>query len=619
MKIGWRIIMITLTAHVLGACSGDRELFCNSQATQDAIHLSTSLQSVGTKTRAADEQNSGNFVSGQYIDFFITKNDGVSTTTTKTTGTTGASGAISNLTTTVYWPVNGSAVNIYGWYPSRSTTDVLSTGAPTSTQSLFEYNDDLSGTGTFTIAADQSGYNASRINDLMVGVPQSTSVIRPSNNAAIPMSFTHLLSKVAVTIKPGDGLELSDLTGASVTIPGVYNQVLISKMNPAASQVSSIWKPADLTVTTQTSTTCDLKILTANNDSKLVESSVHTGYTGVAILPAQNLNTNTKVMSITLTAGGTINCALPHDLAAGSVYSYTITLNRNGISVSSTVNDWALDTSGGSNAFSRPKLPLEYVAVGNIKGSAAGTNGWAIDGENLTVNSATSYCWVYKWDFVESNFINPVLCSDGCYYHLPTTYEWRSVIPRDPLVKTDILGTIWSITEQNVVVDGSIIKDFESDFYSATECIVYGHRYKGTAYESAWRYEMKELGTTTGRLVIDAVYLGESSGIDIDNIKNESYWASQFGNVVSRVFPACGWCYPASSSSSTQPNQAAKGCGLYWSASSGSYISPTNGNQSVRDMIFRVSPLQIVSDYTGHAPTWGFESVRLFSGNMSPI
>lgn len=356
MKKDWRIILLSAMGPGLMACSGDLERFEYPQIAQDEIHLSTRLQSSDDIfTRASDEQNSGYFVSGQYIDFYVYKSDGVSTAWEKTTRITGESGAINNSTgTAIYWPANSSAVQIYGWYPSTSTTNVKSSGSATTSASCFAYTpSDLTSSGTFTIASDQSGTNATRINDLMVGVAPTAVDITRDNYASssVPLYFTHLLSKIKVTVTVGEGVSSSVLSGATVTIPGIYTQVTLSSMNPVRKQVdlgsgNYTYYPADAyNVTTNTGTgapTADLNIMTLSNA---------TSATGVAIIPPQDLST--KMLTITLSNNGVAQYNFPHNIEARKVYTYTVTLNRTGISVTTTISDWGSSESITSGTIDR--------------------------------------------------------------------------------------------------------------------------------------------------------------------------------------------------------------------------------------------------------------------------
>ncbi|MFI3303080.1 MAG: fimbrillin family protein [Rikenellaceae bacterium] len=69
-----------------------------------------------------------------------------------------------------------------------------------------------------------------------------------SSSAAVVMSFNHLLSKVSLTIKEGDGLEKSDLAGLVVTLTDITTTADFNLEDPTASSLTN--SDGELTLTT---------------------------------------------------------------------------------------------------------------------------------------------------------------------------------------------------------------------------------------------------------------------------------------------------------------------------------------------------------------------------------
>ena len=93
----------------------------------------------------------------------------------------------------------------------------------------------------------------------------------------------------------------------------------------------------------------------------------------------------------------------------------------------------------------------------------------------------------------------------------------------------------------------------------------------------------------TAQLKVECVYLGEAgASMPIATISNDSWWSSQpSANIVTRIFPAAGYIYPAAvSGSGTLGSRGISGffwsgpeygSSLAWLANFGSYGAIANG------------------------------------------
>ncbi len=325
----FKLFLLTAAALGLAGCSNDDS---NIEVQQEQILLSSSLAvDVQVGTRAANEQNSGVFESSpvQYVDVFIT-DAGLSNKTTYNSPTYAKieSGSGGNLTfynsgkTAVdpqYWPSNNGGVYLYAWYPSGKVGN-----------NIAATNVDLS------ISADQSNADATRNEDLMVGLPACNPVARSTSR--IPLYFTHLLSKIVVKVVEGTTMvDNSVYNNTTVHIPDVYSTYTVNKLNPATQLESTLYKPTGLTITTKTDAS-DPKV------DLIITKAVADGTTEyAAILPPQNMNG--KKLTIQLSDGGTAKYTIPDEFLAGNVYTYAVTVNRTGLQVTCSINSWGDPTN----------------------------------------------------------------------------------------------------------------------------------------------------------------------------------------------------------------------------------------------------------------------------------
>lgn len=311
-----RLLMwIAAAALTLAACSNDEDDNWNGE-----IRLSSGLTAQGT--RAGTDIHSSQFDSGETIDVYIAENTIAGQTATTTYGTNGkvsytanGSGDLST-TNTQYYPTSGNGVNIYAIYPSGTVT-----GA------------------TFSVQTDQSDDTKYKASDLMYGVPASNPVNRTSS--PVNIGFKHLLSKITITLKAGDGI--TSLDGAKVEILNVLPSTTLTASATGGSVSSASGTATDITVfTSSTSST-----------------------SGSCIVPPQTLNqTNSenvrRFIKVTLKDGGELYSGEIKDsgsnvqnditMTGGYEYKYDITANNTALSITSSIVAWATGGSGNGIA-----------------------------------------------------------------------------------------------------------------------------------------------------------------------------------------------------------------------------------------------------------------------------
>ena len=181
-----------LQQRTLAACSNDDE---NLNGGPVELRLSSSLE---VQTRAGNYIQGAQFDADEDIDVFIHEDVAAGETATRQYDqpvlytTLDANGNMSTNS-------SGKGVNIYAYYPSKAVSSIAE-GA----------------TEDFTIQSDQSTDENYKLSDLMRGAANNP-VERTRD--AVPLAFSHLLTKVTVNLKQGNGQP--DLEGAVVKLKGV--------------------------------------------------------------------------------------------------------------------------------------------------------------------------------------------------------------------------------------------------------------------------------------------------------------------------------------------------------------------------------------------------------------
>lgn len=303
---------------------------CNNEETDTwagEIRLSSGLEAQQTRSIATDLQGV-QIASDVHVGFFINENvaSGSTATTTYTQNldyTASGSGGFSG--TAVYYPQSGNGVNIYAYAPRAETVTALTD------------------TYAFSIKADQSKDADYLASDLLWGQPmkEGTSpgeyvtanpVARTKD--AVPVSFKHLLSKIQVELKPDatSGLTADDFKGAKLEILSVKPEVSLTL--------------ADGTITSASGTA-------ANVLAAAYPTGATPTLTAAAIVVPQTFSKGAKFMKVTLATGGQLYYTLPNaaddtnlTLESGKIYKYEITVKLTGLTVTSSIEDWATIGSG---------------------------------------------------------------------------------------------------------------------------------------------------------------------------------------------------------------------------------------------------------------------------------
>lgn len=201
---------------------------------------------------------------------------------------------------TPYYPSTGNNVKMIAYHPFKENMQLT--------------------TYDFVVSTDQSIDENYYASDLLYS--ENKEYIR--QKTAHNLVFKHKLSKVECTLTPGNGDP--DLTGATVTIVNAQTNIELNLTN------GSLNAPAD------------------NKSGDVKMNSTITPNTYIGIIPPQTFTAGSQFLKITLDNGGDFYYTIPAaglTLGKENVYKYTITVNRTGLSIKSSIEPWG---NGGGNS-----------------------------------------------------------------------------------------------------------------------------------------------------------------------------------------------------------------------------------------------------------------------------
>lgn len=311
-----RYIIYIVAALLLNACENEN---LSKNQSLDEIRLTAGVSDINADTRATSQQhlsaNGQSFTVDQHIALFISERSGGSEVFNGIyqgdmhTLHTAANNVLEfDLGEKCYWPGTNN-VNFYAWHP------YIVNGAFTGKKS--------NQTTTFSVLADQSSLDAYTSSDLMSAI--STNVAK--TESAVPLTFSHKLSKVVIVLQSNTEGQITAEQLASATVS-------IQQANAATPFY------LDSTVDIDAGTTT---LLTTGNSTD--EILLGTGSTTMCVLPpGQSLKDKKIVFDMGLDGGANdYTIKMEGNLLAGKVYTITLKLTLTHIEVTETVVDWQDD------------------------------------------------------------------------------------------------------------------------------------------------------------------------------------------------------------------------------------------------------------------------------------
>lgn len=311
-------IIIALATLLLMACSSDS---LSPVGEERAALVITS--GIGVATVGMTRTSGVSWSDGDQIGVFatpagntaqtITGGANVAYSTTVTSATTSGSAesytytpAAFTASTPVYLPADGSAIQVYAYYPYSSTV-TNATQIPI----------------TVTDQSSQSAIDFMRAWNDKTTLGGSTAITKV--NKTTQLLFYHKLSKVVFTLVAGTGMAAIDLTGSTSTTLTIGGQPTAATYN--------IYTDA-ITITPGSSTITALTVTPGvQYEAILLPNTTGDGGTN-----------NPSVRNCTLAIGSatyTFSIPAAKSFDAGIQTNYTLTVNSNGLDVKAAIEPWA--------------------------------------------------------------------------------------------------------------------------------------------------------------------------------------------------------------------------------------------------------------------------------------
>lgn len=227
-----------------------------------------------------------------------------------------------------YYPTDGSNLDFYALH-GNFASDAFTENTTTFPSSAIVHS----------VEADQSTTDMKNYakSDLLYAAKKGVA----RSKDAVELTFYHMLSKVEVALKSGDGNP--DLTGATVTIEGTKLKADFTpdKSKDIADAVSGqVNRAGMISITEGNNDAAPIKIRTVTT----TDFDTNTDYGEAVVLPEQTIDRNAKFIKVALANDGTFYYSIPDadglTLESGKKYIYKITVNRTGLTVNTTISNW---------------------------------------------------------------------------------------------------------------------------------------------------------------------------------------------------------------------------------------------------------------------------------------
>lgn len=234
--------------------------------------------------------------------------------------------------TSQYYPTDGNSLDFYALHGNfKEATFTENTTAFPASAIVHSVEADQSNT-------DMKNYAKS---DLLYAIKKGVA----RSSSAVQLPFYHILSKVEVALKSGDGNP--ELTGATVTIVGTKLKADFTP-DKSATMTEQSARAGMIAITSGDNNATPITIrtvTTTNFDS-------NADYGEAVVLPKQTIAKNTAFIQVTLANSAVFSYKIPDagglTLESGKKYTYKITVNQSGLTVTSKIEDWISEVKTGN-------------------------------------------------------------------------------------------------------------------------------------------------------------------------------------------------------------------------------------------------------------------------------
>lgn len=322
MKLGLFMTMAA-TALILAGCSNDENGMDN-----DLVELRLT-SGVTAQTRANADTQSTTISNSEVVSVWVDDAGTAGTTTSPlykavqltADGSDGFTGG-----EPMYFPKTGNKIDIYAVHGNFTTT-------------FAPGNDFPKGGVEYKVETNQSATADYIKSDLLYACEKG--VTRSGNPTSVNLNFYHMLSKLELAIKIGEGAP--DLVTSGAVI--LYDVMFTGKFKPSTTaEMSDQSQRADMLKTSGPAwdMTLGQKTCTDFTDGNVVYNE--------AILVPQDMGE--KDLTFALKDGGTLTYTFPAGTTfeSGKKYQYHITLDLTGIKVTSEITNWDPEPAKNGNA-----------------------------------------------------------------------------------------------------------------------------------------------------------------------------------------------------------------------------------------------------------------------------
>ena len=344
-----KYFVIATSLLLFAACSSDSVEEKVEKSAPVPIRLGTSLQ-VTTRGNSQSLQAT-ELADGASVGVYIYLNGQTATSSsygyknlsytaqnpaTPPSGVTAGDLALVTSTDQPYFPDDKSkTIDIYAFSPR---TGIYASTAELST---------LTAQDVFATKPDQTSDANYLASDFVWGKAAGVTFAQASSTTnRIPITMEHMLSKVNVNIAPGTGMTLAKLDKAKITLNGV---VLDGTVNLTTGAV--LTRTGSTTSSVILSTSVDQTKTTPFSDGGTPAAN-YTACTSSAVIIPQSIAASNTFITINLwdatansgagayTTAYNVKTTAATTFAAKTVYTYNIIVNTQGLSLTTTINDW---------------------------------------------------------------------------------------------------------------------------------------------------------------------------------------------------------------------------------------------------------------------------------------
>lgn len=290
--------LLALTLSLTG-CSNDENLPGGENDGRVAIRVSSNIDVTDGASKPGTRAANDAWEANDAIGIFMLNGSTADTYSNIAYTTADGNDTFAPQGTTIYLPVDGTSRDFVAYYPHQGRM----TGS--------SYTVDLSDQSNQSAIDLMSSEKENGTNSTVKGITKSA--------PAVKFRFHHRLCKLSLSIKAGTGLTAADLSGLTITLGG---QKTAGTFDVVTSGAVTATGGGNQTVTLKTAA-----------DGQTSEAIVmpSDGFSGMALTFA-TINSGTYKWDVSSTSATKFE--------AGKVYKFNITINKTGINVTATIEDW---------------------------------------------------------------------------------------------------------------------------------------------------------------------------------------------------------------------------------------------------------------------------------------